>query len=477
MKKKLLIIIPCIIIVILIFIYIFVIRPKNIYQKDIEIIKNKIVMVNSYLLKNTGDINLIKEELKNESVSKERLEVEKETNSYLNSIIDNINDLNDTVTDENIIKVLEKSNLKNNIDNNIKYLNDRKKSVNELKEKMILLEKVDDSNINSDDNKKIFNELFKNNFKLIDYNKKIDELNLVIDNNITKLEYLKKNLKTWDENDNKIIFNKRSNYNEYKKLSNDENFELIKDKTGPVIKANNLSITKGTKINIKDKVSCSDEVDGKTECKIDGKYDINKVGNYNIKITSTDESKNTSSKTIKLTVKEKVVNKKPYYIEVIRNHNVVVVYGLDSNGEYTKIVKVFVCSVGKSSTSTPLGTYKTQDKAKWGWLVGNLYGQYYTRIVGSILFHSVPYTKKDKSTLEWDEYNKLGSAASKGCIRLAVRDVKWIYDNCPRGTVVKIYDGKLPKGVNKPSAIKINGSSPNKGWDPTDPDKNNPWKK
>ena len=41
---------------------------------------------------------------------------------------------------------------------------------------------------------------------------------------------------------------------------------------------------------------------------------------------------------------------------------------------------------------------------------------------------------------------------------------------------VKIYDGNLPKGVSKPSGIKINSDSPNKGWDPTDPDKKNPWR-
>ena len=331
--------------------------------------------------------------------------------------------------------------------------------------------------IKDDNNKKILHELFSNNFKINSYDDKINDFNEKINSNISKLEYLKKNSKTWNKDNNKIIFNKRVNYNEYKKISNDDNYELIKDKTGPTIKAKDLTIIKGTKINIKDKISCEDAVDGKTECKINGNFDINKVGKYNIKITSVDQSNNKSSKTIKLTVKEKNINKKPYYIEVIRNHNVVIVYGLDSNGEYKKVVKVFTCSVGKSNTHTPVGTYKTKDKAKWGWLVGNLYGQYYTRIVGSILFHSVPYTKKAKNTLEWDEYNKLGTAASKGCIRLTVHDVKWIYDNCPRGTTVKIYDGSLPKGVSKPSTIKISENSPNKGWDPTDPDKLNPWKR
>ena len=89
----------------------------------------------------------------------------------------------------------------------------------------------------------------------------------------------------------------------------------------------------------------------------------------------------------------------------------------------------------------------------------------------------IPYFTKNKGDLEWEEYNKLGSAASLGCVRLAVKDEKWLYDNLPKGTTVKIFDGSLPSGVTKPTAIKIDKDSPNKGWDPTDPDKNNPWNK
>ena len=33
---------------------------------------------------------------------------------------------------------------------------------------------------------------------------------------------------------------------------------------------------------------------------------------------------------------EKVVKKMPYYIEVLRNQNVVIIYGLDSNNNYTQ---------------------------------------------------------------------------------------------------------------------------------------------
>lgn len=164
-----------------------------------------------------------------------------------------------------------------------------------------------------------------------------------------------------------------------------------------------------------------------------------------------------------------------YYTEVIRNQNTVIVYEI-VNGTKDKIVKVFPCSVGKDN-GTPTGTFKTSDKYVWRALFGNVYGQYATRINGSILFHSVPYTSQSKDSLEWDEFNKLGTAASMGCVRMTVKDVKWIYDNCPTGMTVKIYDGDLPDGVEKPTAPKIDESSPNKGWDPTDPDSNNPWNK
>ena len=150
--------------------------------------------------------------------------------------------------------------------------------------------------------------------------------------------------------------------------------------------------------------------------------------------------------------------------------------GLDENKEYNKIVKVFTVSVGRNG-KTPTGTFKTTKGYPWGALIKNVWGQYSTRITGSYLFHSVPYYTKNKGDLEWQEYNKLGTAASAGCVRMTVRDVKWIYDNIENGTTVKIYDGSLPSGVTKPSVPKIDGNSPNRGWDPTDPDPNNPWRK
>ena len=161
----------------------------------------------------------------------------------------------------------------------------------------------------------------------------------------------------------------------------------------------------------------------------------------------------------------------PYSIDVLRNQNVVIVYGRDQDDKYTIPVKVWLCSTG---SATPKGKYKLGNKQAWGLLFGNVYGQYVCGITGNILFHSVPYEKKTKDSLETEEYNKLGTAASLGCIRLAAGDAKWIYDRCPTGTPVHIYDVKeLP--VERPELVPIDPDDPRAGWDPTDPDEKNPW--
>lgn len=166
----------------------------------------------------------------------------------------------------------------------------------------------------------------------------------------------------------------------------------------------------------------------------------------------------------------------PYLLKVNRKQNIVIAYAKDDNGDYTKPYKAMVCSVGLDG-ATPTGTYTTSDKYTWRLLSGNVYGQYATRITGHILFHSVPYFTQSKSDLEYEEYNKLGQAASLGCIRLSVADAKWIYDNCPKGTTVTIYDSDEKEPLEKPTPIHIDTNDSRRGWDPTDPDSNNPWNK
>lgn len=163
-----------------------------------------------------------------------------------------------------------------------------------------------------------------------------------------------------------------------------------------------------------------------------------------------------------------------FYIKVNYEANVVTIYIKDDEGNYTRPYKVMICSTG---TSTPTsGVYKVSDRAKWGMMVGRVWAQYYTRISGAILFHSVPYTSKSPNTLEYWEYDKLGTTASAGCVRLTVEDAKWIYDNCKPGTQVEFYADADPGPLGKPEALKIsNVSEELRCWDPTDTDVNNPW--
>ena len=147
------------------------------------------------------------------------------------------------------------------------------------------------------------------------------------------------------------------------------------------------------------------------------------------------------------------ISPKKYYIKVNYGANVVTVYSLDENNQYTVPVKAMVCSTG---TATPTsGVYGT--KLKWEWLkmFGNVYGYYTTQIVGNILFHSVPYLEKgNPASLEYWEYDKLGTSCSAGCIRLTVADAKWIYNNVEQGTLVEFYSSSDPGPLRKTNRTK-----------------------
>jgi hypothetical protein len=109
--------------------------------------------------------------------------------------------------------------------------------------------------------------------------------------------------------------------------------------------------------------------------------------------------------------------------------------------------------------------------------MGPSYGQYgcFITIASNgigIYTHSVAGGSQSVYALPTASYDKLGTAASHGCMRLCVADAKWIYDNC-NGAKIKIFDGtyqsqecdKGPLGRNP--LVQRFGSGT---FDPTDPE-------
>ena len=166
----------------------------------------------------------------------------------------------------------------------------------------------------------------------------------------------------------------------------------------------------------------------------------------------------------------------PYYVKVNILANTVTVYEKDAQENYTVPCRAMVCSTG---TYTPTsGVYRLSGQGQWKWLSlqQDVYGQYCTQITGNILFHSVPYMKYgDKSSLEYQEFDKLGTSCSLGCVRLQVEDAKWIYENKESIYAVEFYGSPDPGPLGKPVAPIISDNVKCRGWDPTDPDGGNPW--
>ena len=215
------------------------------------------------------------------------------------------------------------------------------------------------------------------------------------------------------------------------------------------------------------------EGEGKGCYSVTGDLNTDAAGEYTINAHAEDRNGLTADRSFTVKVLNVPDTEFPFYIRINRELNNLTIYMMDEGGNYSIPVKAMVCSTG---TYTMLGTYQTPAKYRWLPLYGGVYGQYATRIHKSILFHSVPYFSQNPADLEYEEYNKLGTAASLGCIRLCVRDAKWIYDNCPVGTTVELYDDANDPGpLGKPVPLTIDTENPNRGWDPTDPDPNNPW--
>lgn len=182
-----------------------------------------------------------------------------------------------------------------------------------------------------------------------------------------------------------------------------------------------------------------------------------------------------------------------FYIELNRAACTVTVYAYDSvKKAYIIPVKAFAVSVGRDTYSTggpgsltvdtsftPLGDFsicsngtsvKYSVKPMYEPDGSILYARWTSHIVGNVYFHSIAVGSNSHYALNPNTYNRLGSPASAGCIRMAVADAKWIYDYAATGSQVKIVkgDSSKPGPLGKPKTIKVYSSSVT--YDPTDPE-------
>lgn len=180
-----------------------------------------------------------------------------------------------------------------------------------------------------------------------------------------------------------------------------------------------------------------------------------------------------------------------FYIEVNRAACVVTVYQYnDETEKYDIPVNTFTVCVGadvwsnagagslNTKTSfTPLGNYSVctnGQSVKYTLKPMNepdgsvVYARWATHIVGNVYFHSIAVGGQSHYALPASTYNRLGTACSAGCIRMAVADAKWIYDYVSTGTRVKIVKGNKskPGPLGKAKTIKVKGGI---NYDPTDP--------
>ena len=132
----------------------------------------------------------------------------------------------------------------------------------------------------------------------------------------------------------------------------------------------------------------------------------------------------------------------PYKVDVDLVNQIVTIFTNDAD---ETIVLQCLCSSGADG-ATPTGTFKMPEKERpterTEWFHFRAFGgyaRYATRIYHDIMFHSLLYSRPRESRINEQSVKDFGYPVSHGCIRLRVEDAKFIAENCPVGTRVKIH--------------------------------------
>ena len=120
-----------------------------------------------------------------------------------------------------------------------------------------------------------------------------------------------------------------------------------------------------------------------------------------------------------------------YYIMVSIPEQMVYIFN-GSNHKW-RLINSFQCATGTGGTPTVRGHFFVGIKGPQFESEGGAILKYYTQFQGNYLFHSVLFDKNG-NLLD----GTLGRSASHGCIRLALENAKYIYDNVPIGSGILI---------------------------------------
>ena len=141
----------------------------------------------------------------------------------------------------------------------------------------------------------------------------------------------------------------------------------------------------------------------------------------------------------------------------------------DENGEYTKVFRTY--RIAHGGNKTPAGTYTLggeNTRERWHDFPDGGTVQYATRYEGRLYIHSPLYATSDPTQM-WPKYyngdHGIGLESTGGCLRMVTEASKFIYENCPEGTTLKIVNGS-PLGTTSEDIPSRNGLR----IDPTDYD-------
>lgn len=157
----------------------------------------------------------------------------------------------------------------------------------------------------------------------------------------------------------------------------------------------------------------------------------------------------------------------PYYLYVEKGSFTLTIFEKDENGEYTKVYATY--RIAHGGNKTPAGKYTLggeSTRERWHDFPDGGTVQYATKYEGRLYIHSPLYATADPTQM-WPKYydgeKGIGLESTGGCLRMVTEAAKFIYENCPEGTVLEIVNGS-PKGTTSDAQPSRNGLR----IDPTD---------